>query len=185
MPRAFSRRNLYRRDRYTCQYCGRRQPSELVGRPGHRAQTQELFAFADPAQEQRPPVGGGELPTANALARFQRNEVRVILLIDSAGGVGIDLHDTDGNYRRCTLVNPTDNAVVFKQVLGRAVRATGKSPVIQKIVCAKDTAEENVYNNLRAKLQRIAVINDADISDADLDPIQRDNKMENFIGELN
>jgi hypothetical protein len=131
-------------------------------------------------------VTGGmkEADQQDMLGQFQRNEVRVIILVDSAGGVGIDLHDTDGAYRRCALVNLSDNPVIFKQTLGRTVRATGKSPVIQKVVCAEGTAEENVYVNLRAKLQRISVINDADISEADLDPIQRKGQDDDFIGEL-
>jgi len=127
-------------------------------------------------------IQGGMAPLEqqHMIDQFQQNKVRVILLIDAAGGVGINLHDEDGRFRRVTLVNPTDNPVIFKQVLGRAVRSTGKSPVIQKIVCAKGTAEETVYNNLRTKLHRINVINDADITAHDLDPIGH-KKAENFI----
>jgi len=97
---------------------------------------------------------------------FQKNKVQVILCIDSAGGVGIDLDDQKGNYPRATLINPSDNAVIFKQVLGRAARSSTKSPVLQRIVCAAGTTEEAIYSNLKRKIDNISLINDDD-----LDPI--------------
>lgn len=106
---------------------------------------------------------------------FQSNQVRVALAIDSAGGVGIDLDDQDGRYPRAALVNPCDNAVVFKQVLGRCARSSTKSPVLQRIICAEGTAEEYIYDSLSRKVHNISLINDAD-----LDPLMPQLKKVSF-----
>lgn len=98
-----------------------------------------------------------------AIEDFQANRTKVILCIDSAGGVGIDLDDQLGTAPRVPLINPSDSATIFKQVLGRCHRAGSKTPVVQKIVCAQETADEVVYRNLIRKIDRISRINDADL----------------------
>lgn len=98
-----------------------------------------------------------------AMRDFLANRTRVAVCVDSAGGVGIDLDDKTGEAPRVTLVNPSDNSTVFKQVLGRTVRSSTKSAVIQKVVCAEGTMEEVIYTNLKKKLDHISLINDADL----------------------
>ena len=54
-----------------------------------------------------------------------------------AGGVGISLHDTIGNFGRVSLISPTWSSIELKQALGRIDRAGARTPCIQRIVYCK------------------------------------------------
>lgn len=95
---------------------------------------------------------------------FQKNKERVILCMIQAGGVGISLHDLDGNHPRVSILSPSFNAVELKQALGRSCRAGGKSKTIQKIVFASRTIEEGVRMKVERKLANIDLLNDGDLS---------------------
>jgi len=94
---------------------------------------------------------------------FQNNISRLILVISQAGSVGIDLHDTDGNYPRLSLISPTDSATILTQTFGRPHRSGGKSPVLQKIIFAAGTVEEKVCDNVNNKLEQMSILNDGDL----------------------
>ena len=99
----------------------------------------------------------GKIPDAVREAnreKFQRGEERIIILNIAAGGIGIGLHDEYGNYPRVTLISPTYSAQALKQALGRAARAGSKSSVLQKIIFAAGTVEEEVADKVAKKIKK-------------------------------
>jgi superfamily II DNA or RNA helicase len=94
---------------------------------------------------------------------FQDNKLKLIICNMSAGNVGISLHDIKGNSPRVTLISPNYSAIQFKQTIGRCVRAKSKSDVvIQKVIFAANTIEENICRKVRFKLNCLDSINDGD-----------------------
>lgn len=95
---------------------------------------------------------------------FQSNKSRIIIANIQAGNVGIDLHDTLGGYPRLVLLSPSDRSVDLLQALGRAHRDGTRSPVVQKLIFAAGTVEEEVCDAVDTKLQNMGIINDGDLS---------------------
>ena len=98
------------------------------------------------------------------IALFQNDERRIMLAMIQAGGVGISLHDMNGQHPRASLLTPTYNAVELKQALGRIHRAGGKSKCIQKILFAAGTVEEKACRAVRRKLSNIDLLNNGDLT---------------------
>ena len=99
-----------------------------------------------------------------AIALFQSNKERIIICNIKAGGVGISLHDLDGNFPRVTLLNFCARAGDLLQALGRAPRSGAKSPVIQRIICVANVEyEKTVMKCINRKLMNISAINDGDL----------------------
>ena len=94
---------------------------------------------------------------------FQENKERIMLINNSAGGIGLDLPDLNGNYPRQTIISPDDSAVKIRQVTGRVWRENSKSKSIQTIFFIKGTAEENVMDNVKNKLNNLDILNDGDM----------------------
>jgi superfamily II DNA or RNA helicase len=95
---------------------------------------------------------------------FQSDRKRVIIVNSAAGGVGLSLHDLNGNYPRLAIISPHPSAVVLKQCLGRVWRTGGKTKSLQKIVFVAGTVEEQVCDKLKTKLDHLDLINDGDLS---------------------
>lgn len=89
---------------------------------------------------------------------FQRNESPIILCNITAGGVGINLHDTTGERPRVSLISPHDSAEVIAQVIGRVDRAGAQTNTIQHIIFAAGTVEEDVSKNYRKKLIDLGIL---------------------------
>jgi hypothetical protein len=109
----------------------------------------------------------GDQPTHSrnkAIDDFQNDVSRVIICQIKAGGVGISLHDVNGEYPRTAIVLPTNNAEDLKQALGRVHRAGGKSPSRQIIVFAAGTVEEDICNSVRRKLSNIDTLNNGEMN---------------------
>ncbi len=111
-------------------------------------------------------VHGGQEPHTRQswIDSFQKDESRVMIATIQSGGVGINLHDTNGNFPRRTIMSPSFSAIDMKQALGRCYRAGCKTPVIQNLVFAKGTVEEQVYRSVKAKIHNIDTINDKDVT---------------------
>jgi superfamily II DNA or RNA helicase len=99
-----------------------------------------------------------------AIELFQSNHNRVIISTIQAGGVGISLHDLQGNAPRVSLICPTYSAVDLKQALGRIHRNGAKTPCLQRILFAAGTVEERVRRKVQKKIDRINTLNDGDLS---------------------
>jgi len=97
------------------------------------------------------------------IAAFQRNQTRVCLCMAQAGGLGINLGDTDGKHPRVSLITPVFSVIELKQVLGRIHRANSKSKAIQYIVYGAGTVEENICRTLKRKIQNLNRMQDADL----------------------
>ena len=96
--------------------------------------------------------------------QFQTNRRRVIICNIRAGGESISLHDTDGGFRRVSLISPSFSSIELKQALGRIHRAGGKSPALQRIIFIAGTYEETIYHTLNRKLQFGARLTNADLT---------------------
>jgi superfamily II DNA or RNA helicase len=109
-------------------------------------------------------VGGQDEKDRNAqIDEFQANKRRIVLANLNAGAASINLHDTDGNYPRHSLICPSWSAIMTLQALGRIYRAEGKSPCIQKFLFASDV-EERQRAKVAAKIKNISELNDGDLS---------------------
>lgn len=97
------------------------------------------------------------------IQQFQSDESRIIISNTAAGGVGISLHDVNGDYPRTAILLPTNNAVHLGQAFGRVHRAGGKSRSRQIVLFAADTIEEEICAQTRLKLASIATLNDGDL----------------------
>jgi superfamily II DNA or RNA helicase len=93
---------------------------------------------------------------------FQADKERIIICQSETGGVGISLHDLNGNHPRVSLISPTYNARTLVQVCGRIHRAGAKTPALQKVLYAAGTIEEEVCEKVAEKVKRINMINDGD-----------------------
>jgi superfamily II DNA or RNA helicase len=95
---------------------------------------------------------------------FQHNARRMLIATNPVGGVSLNLHDTKGDHPRVSLISPSYNATEFIQVLGRTVRAGGKSVAIRKIIFAAGTIEEEVYKTVRRKINAIDTLTDGELN---------------------
>lgn len=112
-------------------------------------------------------IHGGQtlLERQTAIDLFQSNKEKLIICQSRAGGVGISLHDLNGDHPRAVLMNFPKSGSDLIQMLGRAARAGAKSPVIQRIVCiAGVEREKKIYQNINKKLSNISGINDGDLN---------------------
>lgn len=103
-----------------------------------------------------------------AIDAFQADRNRVIIANIQAGGVGVSLHDLNGNHPRLALISPTWSAVDLRQTLGRVHRAGGKSKSLQRLVYAAGTVEEQVAATVESKLIDLDTLNDGVVSDLNL-----------------
>lgn len=99
------------------------------------------------------------------ISAFQANESEACICTIQAGGVGLSLHDTDGNHPRMSLICPAFSAIDLKQALGRIHRAGGKSVSRQYIVFASDSVEDEVCKAVSKKLNNLDLLNDGDLND--------------------
>lgn len=103
--------------------------------------------------------------TAQAAARFQRNDTIVCFTQSDTGGVGLSLHDLYGR-QRVSYAELHWSAMSFMQLLGRIRRDGAVSPAIQRIPCIAGTPEEKVYAALVRKSANLQAL----LTDEDLDP---------------
>jgi len=97
------------------------------------------------------------------ISDFTNDKQRIIVCNIKAGGVGLSLHDTKGQYPRKSLISPTWSAQDLLQVLGRIYRANSKTNCEQRILFCSDTYEEMVSNAIQSKIENISLLNDGDI----------------------
>ena len=97
--------------------------------------------------------------------RFNADDDDLIVMNIKAGGVGISLQGTPTGKARLVLVSPTFSGIDLKQALGRCHRAGGAHS-IQKIVWAADTIEEKACEKVRARIERVSILNDDSLDDA-------------------
>jgi hypothetical protein len=99
--------------------------------------------------------------------RFEKNEVKGILLNSQAGGVSLDLHDVYQTNPRMALISPTYDPYVLKQVFGRVAR-DGGTKSFQRLIYVAGTQEEKVCESVRKKIKAFQVVNGDDITKEDL-----------------
>jgi hypothetical protein len=95
---------------------------------------------------------------------FQSDNKRIMIANIAAGGVGVSLHDLNGNFPRGSIISPSYSAINFLQSLGRCHRAEGKTPVIQKVMFAANTIEVDICKRVHSKLQNMDALNDGDLT---------------------
>lgn len=99
---------------------------------------------------------------------FNKNKIRMLICISTVGGTGVNLHDTNGNYPRVSLISPSFSSITLIQVLGRLTRAGAKSKSLQRIIFCANTCEEMICNNISKKINFTKSINNSIIADIDL-----------------
>lgn len=97
-----------------------------------------------------------------AVKLFQTNQINLLILNSFVGGVGISLHSLDKTKQRLSIISPTWDATVLKQVFGRVWR-DGGGYSLQRIIYAKNTIEEDIMKQTQAKLNNIDSLNDGDL----------------------
>lgn len=108
------------------------------------------------------------IPRDRLIDEFQSNRIRLLFLMEQAGGQSISLHDIHGGHPRVSLIFPTYDPIVLKQVLGRTYRAKAKSTPVMKLVYAANTVEEKVADKVNRKLANISALHDGDLMEPDL-----------------
>ena len=95
---------------------------------------------------------------------FQSDNKRIMIANLAAGNAGVSLHDLNGNFARGAIISPSYSAINLLQALGRCHRAEGKTPVIQKVMFAAGTIEEDACKRVQSKLNALECLNDGDLS---------------------
>jgi superfamily II DNA or RNA helicase len=95
---------------------------------------------------------------------FQSDDKRIMIANLAAGNAGVSLHDLNGNFARGAIISPSYSAINLLQALGRCHRAEGKTTVIQKVMFAAGTIEEDACKRVQSKLNALECLNDGDLS---------------------
>lgn len=97
------------------------------------------------------------------IAEFQADKSRVIIANIDAGGVGVSLHDINGEFPRSSIILPTNKVNSLIQAIGRVHRAGGKSRSQQTILFAAGTIEEQICEVIRRRMGQITTLNDGEL----------------------
>ncbi len=108
-------------------------------------------------------VGGmGQKNRDEAIAAFQANKVRLIIVQIAAGSASIDLHDVHGGHPRVSIISPSYSPRELIQAMGRIDR-NGQSDCVQYIVFSSDDVDKRAARLVQGKLNNIALLNDGDL----------------------
>lgn len=111
-------------------------------------------------------VGGQDSKTRQQdIEDFNADRKRIMIANIKAGGIGISLHDLNGNYPRASIVSPNFSAFELVQALGRVWRQGGKTKSYQNIVFAAGTIEEQACRRVQFRINNLSTLNDADLRD--------------------
>ena len=91
--------------------------------------------------------------------RFQRNELRAVIVQIAAGGQSIDLHDLDGRYPRVALLCPQFSGTVEEQAVGRICRVGAKSRALAIRLYAGGTIEQAALKLTAEKRENVTILN--------------------------
>jgi superfamily II DNA or RNA helicase len=94
---------------------------------------------------------------------FNADKKRIMVANIKAGGVGISLHDLNGNFPRASIISPNFSAFELVQAIGRVWRQGGKTTSYQRIVYASQTIEEQACRRVQARINNLSTLNDADL----------------------
>jgi len=103
-------------------------------------------------------IYGGDRNRQETIDRFMADKDRSLVVNASAGGASINLHDTHGSHPRVSLISPSFDAKVFKQVTGRIYRNGAKSDAVQRVLIASGTVEEAVMDAVQSKLENLKLL---------------------------
>ncbi|MFS8158927.1 MAG: hypothetical protein ACMG6E_01700 [Candidatus Roizmanbacteria bacterium] len=79
------------------------------------------------------------------------SECRVLIMTPEVGGIGVNLHDTDGRFPRIMNVLSTFNFLAMFQATGRSWRRGLRSNVEVNIIYGKNSAYESILVNAMVK----------------------------------
>lgn len=94
---------------------------------------------------------------------FQADRSPVFITQEQSGGEAIDLHDVTGKRPRLSLISPGQSARRLRQIFGRVHRDGAQTKSVQQVWFAANTVEEANQKRLRAKLNCLDALNDADL----------------------
>lgn len=100
-----------------------------------------------------------KLERKKVMQNFQIGKEKILLASDAAIE-GIDLDDQVGDFPRVTFISPRWSGKKLKQILGRTVRTSTKSDVIQYIVFRD--VEKQVYKKMQERADVLDVLSDSD-----------------------
>lgn len=101
--------------------------------------------------------------------RFERDEMREIIVTSAAGGESVSFADRRGQYSRVGLVIPGFQAQVINQVLGRLPRDGAMSPSIYRLLFPRGTWLEKAYRACQRRTELYGAFNgDTRFTDDDL-----------------
>jgi len=127
----------------------------IVKRLGHMKKFKGQIGFI---------VGGQHAESRQKdIEAFNADEKRILIANIKAGGVGISLHDLNGNFPRASIISPNFSAFELVQALGRVWRQGGLTKSYQKIVFAANTIEENACRRVQFRINNLSTLNDADL----------------------
>jgi superfamily II DNA or RNA helicase len=104
--------------------------------------------------------GGQTMKERQAIIdRFQSDSEHIIICQIQSGGVGISLHDINGNRKRVSIISPSWSAQDLKQSIGRIHRAGSKTHCIQKLIYCYGTVEDRIKEVVKQKLDNYNLLN--------------------------
>jgi superfamily II DNA or RNA helicase len=92
-------------------------------------------------------------------ARFQSNDLRIVIVQIAAGGQSIDLHDLDGRFPRVALLCPQFSGTVEEQAVGRISRVGAKSRALAIRLYAGGTIEQAALKLTAEKRDNVKILN--------------------------
>ncbi len=95
----------------------------------------------------------------NEIAKFQNEEVKILLATPQSGGTGVNLDDTKGCCPRVLyMVTPNYSGNQFQQILGRVSRRNTATPAHVKIIFSNSTNDASRKEIVAQKLQTLKSI---------------------------
>jgi len=95
---------------------------------------------------------------------FNVDKKRIMIANIAAGGIGISLHDLNGNFPRASIISPNYSAFQLIQALGRVWRQGGLTKSYQRVVFAAKTIEEAACRRVNFKISNLSTLNDGDLA---------------------
>ena len=109
-------------------------------------------------------VGGQHHATRQKdIEAFNSDQKRILIANIKAGGIGISLHDLNGNFPRASIISPNFSAYELVQAIGRVWRQGGKTKSYQVIAFASGTIEERACQRVQFRINNLSTLNDADL----------------------